>query len=262
MSHFSRVKITKFRADALAVHPTVQRQIQPGWLKKLTDNLDLDALDVLHAVDYPINGKRGPYIIDGQHRYRALIERGMGEWEVDVKIYLDVKSDKRAAELIKLLNTRRTFSPYDMFIQEITAGEFVAVGIMDILRKYGLNLSRSSGDGCVACPYALKTAYRHDDGRALDKAIAILVQSFGKCAAALEGKVIEGLALVTAVNNGNLDEPSLVKKLAKHSGGASALIAKGKGRMEFHRTSLARSIAGYIIDLYNVGRRADKLEAL
>lgn len=260
--HFSRVKLAKIRTDSLAVHPTVQRQIQSGWLKKLTDNLDLDALDIFHAVDYPINGKRGPYIIDGQHRYRALIERGMGEWEVDVKIYLDVKSDKRAAELIKLLNTRRAFSPFDMYLQEVKAGDVVAAGVDDIIRKHGLQMSRQCGDGLVACPATAKKCYRIDDGRSFDDAFGITGAAWGKRAEAHDGKVLEGICLVLSRNNGNLDRAALAKKLSKYPGGPSSLLGDARGRSKYHRGSVSRAIAATIIDTYNLGRRAERLESL
>lgn len=262
MANLHRVRNVKMRADALAIHPYAQREHSNAHIKRIREHLDLDAIGTIHGVEYPINGKTGPWVVDGQHRILALLEEGLGEWEVNVAIHVDVKNDARASELFLSLNQRLAVGPYDKFLNEVKAGHDVAVGIVDISKVFGLSISKNSADGMLACPASLKKAYKHDGGRSLQRALAILTQAYGKKASALEGKLIEGMALVTVANNGNLDEPSLIKKLAKYPGGASALIGDAKGRMQFHRGSLVRSVAATVVDTYNSGRRSDKLEAI
>ena len=65
-------KLLKIRADQLQPHPLAQRDTVPSRLKKLVQNLDLDAIGVLHAVEYAINGEKGTWIIDGQRRVGIL----------------------------------------------------------------------------------------------------------------------------------------------------------------------------------------------
>lgn len=244
----------------MAIHPKAQRTQNPSYLKRLTDKFDLDAVGTVHVVRYPIGGVTKTWVVDGQHRISALINLGFGEWVVDAMVHIDVKDDRRASELFLRLNSRLTISPYDKFINELQSGDSTAVGVNDIVRKFGLVMGKQSSDGSVACPASLKKAYRHDDGKALDRALGILTSAYGKKSSALEGKLIEGMSVVTATNNGNLEQDSLVKKLAKYPGGAPALIGDAKGRMQFHRGSLARSIASLVVDTYNVGRRAGRLD--
>lgn len=262
MANLNRVKMAKMRADALAVHPTAQRELNTSYLKRLTESFDLDAVGTIHAVEYPINGKRGTWIVDGQHRVLALIQLGFGEWICDVMVHIDVKNDAKASELFLRLNKRLTVSPYDRFTNEVRAKDEIAVGIDDIVRKFGLRVGRNSGDGTIACAMALKKAYRMDEGKSLTRALTWLTQAYGKRASALEGKLVEGMAIFGHRNNGTVEDESLIKKLAKYPGGAPAVIGDAKGRMQFKRGSLAMSIASLMVDTYNSGRRADRLDPM
>ena len=255
-------RVTKMRADQLQPHPLAQRELVPSRLKKIKENLDLDAVGVLHVVQYPIAGKNGHWIIDGQHRWRALVDHGFGEWEVEIKLHIDVKDDARAAALFLKLNDRSPVSPFDKFLNELKAREEDAIGINDIALKYGTRISRQSADGCIAGITHMRKAYRIDSGKSLDKSIATLIASWGKRACALEGKMIEGVTLVYARFNGVIDQPSLAKKLAKYPGGPSGLLGDARGLTEFHKGSLTHCIAVRVIDTYNLGRRDGKLDPL
>lgn len=260
MANLHRVRMVKMRADSLAIHPYAQRERSNTHIKRLMERFDLDAVGTIHAVQYPIGGRMATWVVDGQHRILALLDLGLGEWEVNVAIHLDVKNDALASRLFLDLNTRLTVGPYDKFMNELKSGDTTAVGINDILRKHGLAISKTSTDGAVACPSALKKCYGLDAGKSLDRAISLLGQSYGKKAAALEGKLIEGVSLLAHRNNGSMDDSALTKKLSKYPGGAPALIGDARGRMQFHKGSLSRSVAAILVDVYNSGRRAERLE--
>lgn len=255
-------KVTKIRADQLQPHPLAQREVVPSRLKRLKDNLDLDAIGVLHVVQYAIKGQNGMWIIDGQHRWRALMDHGLGEWEVEVKVHLDAKDDVRASALFLKLNDRSPVSPFDKFVNELKAKDEDAIGMNDIALKHGTRISRQSADGCIAGITGMRTAYRIDGGQSLDKAIGTIIAAWGKRASGLEGKTIQGVTLVYARFNGVIDQASLAKKLAKYSGGPAGLIGDARGLTEFHKGSLTQCIAQRVIDTYNLGRRDGKLDPL
>ena len=58
MKQLSKSKMIKVRADSLSIHPYAQRDLVVRKLKQLSAELDLDAIGVLHAVEYPIRGKK------------------------------------------------------------------------------------------------------------------------------------------------------------------------------------------------------------
>ncbi len=255
-------KLVKVAAQDLRIHPLAQRQLVPSKLKKIKDSLDLDAIGVLHAVEYPIDGVTAKWIIDGQHRWKALIDHGLGEWEVEVKLHVDATDHARASELFLRLNDRSPVSPFATFSNELTANHPDAVGVQRIAADFLLKISAAGDDGKLCCVSSAKKLYQIDGGVTFRKSLRTLVAAYGRTAAAVEGKLIEGVGLVYKTYNGSIDEGALVKKLAKHPGGASGLIGDGKGVREFKKASLSRCIAEVIVSVYNSGRRAGKLDPL
>lgn len=262
MKQLSKSKMVKVRADDLSIHPHAQRALVPRKLKQLSAELDLDAIGVLHAVEYPIRGKKKLWIIDGQHRLKALLDHGFGEWLVEIKVHLDVQDDARASALFLKLNDRSPVSTYDKFKNELKSNHPVAVATLRIVKINGLEIDGSGADGIITCISTLKKVYKMDEGETLTATLKMLLQAWGKTAASVEGKLVEGLGLVVSRYNSSIDTPSLVKKLAKYPGGASGLIGDARGIRNFRKTSLSRCVAERVIETYNGGKRSEKLELL
>jgi len=258
----SHPAVVKVRADILKVHPFAQREVVPSRLKKLTDAMDLDAIGVLHAVIYRVNGQYGIWVIDGQHRLLALLALGFGEWIVEVKIHLDATTDARASELFLKLNDRSPVSAIDRFMNEVKFGDQDALGVMAIVKKSNLEVARYTGDTILNCVNALKRIYLLDGGKSLQRSFELVHAAWGYRSAALEGKILEGIGLLVGRHNGALDYEVLAKKLAKYSGGPSGLLGDAKGLRKYRKSSLPRCVAEVITGAYNVGRRRGMLDPL
>ena len=258
-----RSKIVRVEAQTLRLHPSAQRDIVPSKLKKLIAELDLDAIGVLHAVEYEINGQAAKWIIDGQHRWRALMDHGLGEWPVEVKIHLDVIDDTRASDLFLKLNDRVPVSAFGKFANEVKAGVPAAVGALKLVNAWNLRMSNFSGDGQVHCVLAMKKVYDFDGGKALALTLETVITAWGRTEAAVDGKIIEGVGLVHCTyTNGSIDLAALSKKLAKYPGGASGLLGDAKGLRQFRQATLPRCVAEKVIETYNVGRKTGRLDPL
>jgi hypothetical protein len=253
-------KMQRVRADSLQPHPMAQRDLVPSRLKKLSADLDLDAIGVLHVVQYPIKNKLAMWIIDGQHRWRALIDHGFGEWEVEVKLHGDVIDDARASALFLKLNDRSPVSPFDKFQNRLRAKEDEAIAINDIVISHHMQIARQSGPGKLVGVTSLEEAYRLDEGKGLDKALSVISEAWGL--RSVDSKVIKGIALVFAHYDGTIDQPALIKKLSKYPGGATGLVGDARGLMEYRKQPLTRCVADRVIETYNSGRRIEKLDPL
>lgn len=253
-------KMVRMRADSLQPHPLAQRELVPSRLKKLIANLDLDAIGVLHAVEYPIKDKSSIWIVDGQHRWRALMEHGMGEWQVEVKIHTDVKDDARASAIFLKLNDRSPVRPFDKWLNRLNAKEDDAIAINDIVLKHRMKISASTGVGCLVGISSIERTYHFDAGNALDKTLGIVTGAWGL--RSFEAKIVEGVGLICARYNGVIDIPALTKKLSKYPGSATGLIGDARGLMEYRKVSLSRCIAERVVEAYNTGRRDGRLETL
>lgn len=261
-SNTPATKMITVRARELRVHPYAQRRIVPAALNRLINELNLDAIGTFAAVRYRIDGVLATWIVDGQHRHAALLHHGFGDWEVDVKMHTDVRSDARAHRLFLDLNRRAPVSSYDTFLNELGEGDRVARGAAQIVERNGLKVARTNADGSVTCVSALKSLYAKDDGKALDKALATAIAAWGPTSQAVEGKIIEGLGVVFSHYNGEVDQPALVKKLAKYPGGAAGLHGSAKALKQVRSASLGRCVAEVVIETYNKGRRAGQLEVV
>lgn len=257
MSQGPKSKVVKARVDSLMIHPEAQRDVSQSHLKKLAAHLDLDSIGVLHAVETTIKGKSGLYLIDGQHRYLALMEHGFGEWVVEVKVHMDADTVAAACQQFLNLNSRLTVSPYATFIAELKAEHVDVVGAVNAASKLGLVVSRFKGDGKLACPATLKRVSRMGN---LYEVLELITTTWGTKSEALEGKLIEGLAILLKRSNGDLDRATLIKKLQKYPGGATGILGEARGRMRIVKKPLARCVAQQVIDTYNQGRRAGRIE--
>lgn len=256
-------KIVRIAAQELRIHPTAQRNIVPSKLKQLIENLDLDAIGVLQAIEGTIDGERGIWIIDGQHRQKALLARGLGEWMVDVCVHLDVDTASRASEVFLKLNDRASMHPMDKFENRVRALDPIAVGVMQCIAERELKLARSTADGVLSCVNALYDLYKVDDGVSLKNTLDTVISAWGRSAAALEGKLLTGIGIVYTVFDGKVEKGTLEKKLAKYSGGASAILGDAKGlRARLKSRTLSRTVADVVIECYNSGKRSGKLDPL
>lgn len=259
----ANTKVIRVQARELRIHPTAQRLLVPSRLRELARDLDLDAIGDLHAVEYVIDGVKGIWVVDGQHRLRTLMDEDLGDWMVDVVVHLDKQDDASASDLFLKLNNRLSIHPFDKFDQARKAGRAAAVGITDIAQHFELKIDRQSRDGQISCVGVLDRVYALDrEGAALRLALETLIAAWGRTASAVEGPLVEGLALLYHTFNGTIERPALVKKLAKYPGGPSALIGDARGLRKTRHATVPRCVAEQITAAYNAGRRVGRLDPL
>lgn len=256
------IKMLRRAVETLRIHPIAQRRVVQANLKRIIAGLDLDAIGVIHVVEYEINGVKALWVVDGQHRIMALLHHGLGDWTVDVMVHLDVTTDKDASDLMLKFKDRASLNPFDKYVNELEAEKPVAVGTEAIVKRNGLSVNRGTGDGYVTCVSTLKKLYEKDDGRALDLTLSTVTSAWGHTASAVEGKLLEGLGNVFATYNGKVDRPAMVKKLGKHPGGAPAIVGSARALKDIKKVSVSKCVSEVVIDLYNKGRSAGRLEAL
>ena len=255
-------KMIRMEARALRIHPSAQRDLQPGWLKYLTKNLDLDSIGVIHVVETVVDGQHGFYVIDGQHRTRALVDAGMGEWEVDVQVHMDVQTAGAASKRFLELNKVRPVSAYARFQNEVMAENPNAVGALNVVLSCGLKVGQTTSDGQINCVVTVMKLYAPDAGKVLQLALDTAVLAWGTRATAMEGKLIEGLGLIYRSFSGSVDKYALIKKLSKYPGGPSGLLGDARGIAGNRRTTLSRCVGEIIVETYNSGRRSQRLDPL
>jgi hypothetical protein len=254
----SKRKSLKVRLDSLVVHPLAQRTLIPSWVKYLEDHIDIDLIGVISVVMYKIGGREGYWIVDGQHRYKALMGYGCGDLMVEVHYYEDVKDDATSCKLFRLLNKKKTVGPWDDFDKGYKSGDPTCVGIANCLTRHGLAVAKNAADDTLNCIATLRRVYLFDGGTSLDQSITVCKEAWGSKASNMEGSLIEGMSRVFHKYNGKVEIPVLIVKLQKTK--PKNLIGEGMSLSKIKKRSLSRCIGEIIVDRYNVKRTTGRLD--
>lgn len=249
-------------ANTFRIHPSAQRKLIPATLRKIVKDFKPHGLGTFHGVEYEIDGVTAVWIVDGQHRLTALHQLGLGETIVTVLLHTEIKNDKGASDLFLTLNARSAMSGFDEYVNELQRGDPVAVGVAQTVARHGFSVSRNGADGTITCVNTLKGIYQKDSGAALSKTLATVAAAWGHTANAVEGKLIEGVGAVYATYNGKVDNAALVKKLAKYPGGAPGLLGNARALRAIRTASVGRCVGELVVEIYNSGRRTDRLDPL
>lgn len=248
----------------LHIDPEAQRALSPGWVKARISKFDVEQLGYI-VVNKRSNGML--YVVDGQHRVELMRAVGWGDQKIHAECFSGLTQADEAALFIAR-NDRKAVSRYSKFRVAVTAKEPMAMEIDKIVRAHGLVVSDQATDGHLCAVAALERVYNgagiaspKEGPTALGKALKVTVQAWGKQTSSVNGKVIEALGMVFLRYNGNIKEPELIKKLAPIPGGAPGLLGKGRSQQDTLGRPLNHSIASIVVNLYNKGRHAGKLDA-
>jgi len=252
--------IRRVPVGSLVLYTLVQRELVKSLVNHIKADFNQDAIGVLHVVIRRIKGLDTYLIVDGQHRWVAMMELGMESRLVEVEIHNSVITDQQACELFLRLNYKRNIRPWDTYDKSVKAELPFAVAITKTMERYGLRAARTGGaDGAVCAVGALTSVYWMDDGVTLDKVLMMVTSAWGRTQAALEGRLLSGLALFLH-HYGPLVEPkSLIPILREFVTGPGGVLAAGGGIKAMIGVPLIQGVAMEIAKLYNTHRRTKRL---
>lgn len=235
--------VNKARVDSIAA------SFNPEWVGVLT-------------VSERTNGRGvGYFIIDGQHRARALMKMGWADQRVPCHVRRDLTQSDEAGLFVGL-NTTAKPSAYQRFAKSVLAGDPEAVAISDIVKSVGMSISDQQADGQINAVSTLEAVYRGgrrsggQDPHALLTTLRIATNAWGKTANAVNGQIIHGLGLVVRRYGTKIDHDELLKKLAPFPGGPAGLLGRARGLRDIRGGSVANCVAAVIVDTYNKGKRS------
>jgi hypothetical protein len=254
-------------------NPT-QRSYEKAFGHWIAENLDPNKLGIIH-VSLRKNGRY--YAIDGQHRVNGLKERfGNNGTLVECKVYEGLDRVGEAQMFHALNGLRRPVHTLDNFLVSVTGEDPVNSAIVRILAEFGLCVTRNTAaDGAVRAVGALRSVYlgfANQSRRATSDAkpqadllratIGFIKAAWGTNTCAYDGSIIEGVGRLLAARWKVIDRELFAKKLAPYPGGPKALLGMARGRRELLGGTVALAVADLMIDVYNKGRRTDKVEPL
>lgn len=233
------------------------RMIRADWIEYARYNRKVDEKRVKHIAknfDDRLFGQlvvsnRGKktYVIDGQHRLRAAIEKGIKEVPCIVLYGLD---EKEEADLYIQYNKERVaLKPYDYFEARCVAGEPKALDIKDTVESAGFSIR--SGADYLQCIQSIEKYYDSFGKYALFDALKIIKKAWPDNRQARQRNVILAVVKFIKENNGNIDQSDLAKRLSKVNIGN--FLAESRNAITGCFDSEKSSDA--LMAIYNKGRR-------
>lgn len=247
----------------VTVDPEAQRTVSLAWVKAHIQKFDPEQLGYI-VVNRRANGKL--FIIDGQHRVELLRAVGWGDQLVHSE-YFDGLTQAQEAALFNSRNDRKSVSPVDKFRIGVIAGDPIACDINRIVNEHKLVVSNQVNVGRVVAVKALQRVYNgggivseKEGPTALANTLKVIVLAWGDQPSSLNGKIIEGVGLMQLRYNGKFQQKALVEKLAPFPGGAPGIVGKAGAMRELRGRPMPHCVASIIVDIYNKGRRTNKLD--
>jgi len=242
----------------LEPHPQAQRKLDQAHADRIAADFDPALFGTITVAET----KKGRlWIVDGQHRRSAALSFLNGDGAQTVKCnVIEVEDDAEAARLFLGLNRHKTVLTLDKFLVRVTAKDVNAIGIVTILKRYGLRVERTRATGVVQAVDALESVFIRQRGALLlERAIRLLNTTWGVDPDAYHGTIIRGLGLLLFKFGTAVDDEELSRKLAK-AGGPLHLIGRSRALRAAMGISAAQAVYECIKTEYNKGRRSGGLE--
>lgn len=232
------------------VNERAQRDLRAGWAAQIAADFDPDRFTP------PLLSLRGGqhYVIDGQHRIEAMHIMGWEDQHVQCWVYEGL-TEAQEADLFLWHNNRKSVSSFDKFQVGVVADRGDETDINRIVLASGLKVAQGQPGG-VSATSALRKVYAHGPG-VLARTLKIVHSSYGDDG--LKGQVIEGVGLLCARHNGDLDDTKAIARLGGVRGGLGALNTKAYGIRKSSGRPYPHCYAAAATEIINAGRGGKKL---
>ena len=237
--------------NELRVDPQSQRELRHGWAAQIAQDFDPDKF--LPLLVSKRDGKF--YVIDGQHRVEAMRLMGWNDQQVQCWVYEGLTLAQEA-DLFLHHNNRKAVTSFDKFRIGVEAERLVECDINRIVLANNLKVSQNKTEGAVSAVGALRRVYQLDPV-VLARALRIVRDAYGDDG--LHGPVIEGIGLVCARFNGDVDDAHAVNRLATVRGAIGALLSKAQLYHKQLGKPMTTCIAGAAVEIIKSDARGKKL---
>ena len=234
------------------IDPRVQRPINEGQANAIAADLNVDALGTV-TVSIRADGRK--ILLDGQQRMNGAQRAGYDE-EVNCNFYRGLTLEEEA-KLFRQLNARKNVSAGALFKVAVTEGDPQALAINDLLKALDITVGGHGGFNAIAS--ALRISEWPNGIPDLRWALDVVANTWGVEGKHLDGRVLEGLALLHHRDGALIDTAMLRRKLGGEPGGIATLIGKARLLQQLRKGRLPIAMAEAIITIYNVKLSANAL---
>ena len=212
-------------------------------------------LDValLGALEVSARESGGYAILDGQHRWAAVLQAGGDDTHLVCHVHTGLSAHDEARLALDIDTRRAAWSWWDRWKAHRSEGDSQTLAIDEILQRYQLRIDPAPREGHVRATKAVETIVADLGGyELLDRVLAILTAAFGRGIDGLDGAILQGTALVLGRYGPELDVDRLVTRLQALP--PRQLRTRALALRENQRGTIPRLCAAVIVEHYNGGR--------
>ena len=234
-----------------------QRPISSAWVAKIA--AAFDGPDGLDAIGIPVLNRRDDiyWIVDGQHRIKALIARGFADYSIECEVFEDLTDSETAALFLARSNVKN-MATFDKFLISCTANEPRATEIRRVMESNGCKISRSKDQNCVSAVTALIRVHTVGGSVVLGQTARTLRVAYDGDPKAFDGYFIEALGSVYNRFNGQTNEKVMIDRLAHVQRGVGGLYQRAEAIRLRSGNPKIPCISAAIVEAYNRGVKSPK----
>ncbi|MDA0753905.1 MAG: hypothetical protein O3A49_04435 [Candidatus Marinimicrobia bacterium] len=252
--HISKMSSLVKPSD-MFVDYTYQRKALDAKVKKIVKNFSPDLLGIITCSMREDNQLA---IIDGSHRYHALIAMGMENSNVNALVYFGL-SIQDEARIFTLTNKEHTKpNPSQIFKAGIVSGDEISVAIYKIIEKVGASISEGPGVNKVRAVSTLRKIYTNAGAEVLTKTLQTLSDAFPNNNETYHGQLLSAVGCIYRRYGDQVDQKRLAKVLGM-AGSPAMIIAQAQSMISNGQTITFTSLPFAIVNRYNVKMKSNRL---
>lgn len=176
--------------DQLFVDDNYQRKQSRTMIHKIKKTFDPALFGILKVAKRD-GGKYA--VVDGQHRYQAAKELGLGHIVCQV-ISAEESSKKEAEEFVKCNTSARGLSRLDILKSSIHAENAFSMRMNQIAEQNGFSFSNSKVDGNLKCVFSCEEIMKKGED-VFDSTLRVIKSAWGASGRSTDSRIIHGLGL-------------------------------------------------------------------
>lgn len=247
VGHNSRIS-SMVKVSDLFVDYSYQRKPIERKVNKIVRTFDPDLLGVI-TCSMRNDGRMA--VIDGGHRYEALVKMGKMDMNVNALVYFDLTLAEEA-RIFALMNQEHIKpNPAEIFKAGIVYGDATTNAINKILVKNGLQVGIGPSNGTIRAVATLKRIYDNAGADVLDKTLATIKMAYGVNSADYRDQLISAIAFLYNRYGNNIDAKRLANVL-KQFASANVLIAQAQSVAIGTKQITYTTLPMIILSKYNI----------
>lgn len=252
--HISKMS-SLIKVSDMMVDYTYQRHAVNTKIKRIVKNFNPDLLGVITC---SMRDDNTLAVIDGSHRYHALIQMGMADMNVNALVYFGL-SIKDEANIFALTNKEHTKpTPSQIFKAGIISGDSVSNEIHLIAKKSGAIIDEKPGVGIVRCIATLRRVYTNAGADILEKTLTTLQGAYPDSNDTFHSQMVSAVGCIYNRYGNKVDKRRMTDALVK-IGSPALAIARAQTMLSSGKTITYTSLPYLIVNQYNVKLKINRL---